>query len=469
MRHRHGNGRDAGRDGYVLFAAAVAALVVTIVGYAFFELAVSENKAANYRQDSVEAFYLADAAIERARARFLEDRSWRDGFAPQQAGRGTYELVVRDTTVNGSEDGVSLLATGRVGRAVRSLEVLVGVPPSAFDMALFVLGDCTVDGTLCLTGQAYIAGTADFGRRDRNLACGGQYTDGFQLSPPVIRTEPYQYPGTTYYTVRGDRLNRNFIARVFDRYGVEVTARAGNDLQDVVTYRKNSNVFEYAFDNQGLVAKYFDETDGVFRLAPGDHAVVVDFGVGPMPQGGAKSAGSPDKDGEHDNGGGNDAIDFSGALSDVIINGGNHSVINATVINTRFTGVTDGQRLNRRYWTGGSTSIQDVSMQPRNGIAVIAGDLDLPDPGSLSIGTSSWPALVYLLGTIDRMEDGQDFEGCVIILDDLDTGRDFTITFNDRFVDRLPPYFLSTWHGGTETSGTLEVVQWREVAPGGGQ
>ena len=55
-----------GESGYAMMTVMVFALIIIIAGMAFFAMATYETKGALYRQESSEAFYLAEAAIERA-------------------------------------------------------------------------------------------------------------------------------------------------------------------------------------------------------------------------------------------------------------------------------------------------------------------------------------------------------------------------------------------------------------------
>ena len=62
-----------GEEGYSVFTVTVFAFIIIIAGFAIYAVASYETKGALYRQNSSEAFYLADGAIERARAKFLEN------------------------------------------------------------------------------------------------------------------------------------------------------------------------------------------------------------------------------------------------------------------------------------------------------------------------------------------------------------------------------------------------------------
>jgi hypothetical protein len=429
------------REGYALLATAIFALVGTIMGYAFFAMSASENKGSTYRRESTQAFYLADGALERARAKLLEDRAWRDGWNGEALGNGTYDLALRDTTYEGETGVVKLMASGHVGRAHRHLEALVKIPPSALALGLFVGDDAEVDGDLCLEGRAHVGGQADFGRNDENLECGGTCSSAFAITPPAVRTEPAAYPNTTYYFVLGDRGSKKYIGRIFDQYGNEFTDRADNQMRDVVSYNKGKDLFTFDFDSASLIEKYFDDQDGVFRREPGDAAVVVNFGEPSL-----LDSGQNDR-------------------ADVILDGNNSSVINATIINCRFLGVSDAQRLDPDYWFGGETDFKQVDFRPMNSLAVIAHTFVKNGDNRTRVGTQELPALIYVTDEIPDLEDDLEVFGAILTLGDFDCDGDLTITPGEGLMAALPDYFSTAWDEGV--SGTMEIINWVEGSPSG--
>ncbi len=138
------------------------------------------------------------------------------------------------------------------------------------------------------------------------------------------------------------------------------------------------------------------------------------------------------------------------------------TVITATIINTRFTGVTSAQRLMTSYWKGGNCEIKHLTFAPRNGIALAAHGIDRSGSALVRLGTSSWPGLAYITGDAVDLTANLQVVGSVIILDDFVTDHSLSVTFNDAFLARLPAYFLSGFNQGI--SGTLEFVHWMEVA-----
>jgi len=82
----------AAESGYSLMGVMIFVFVIMLSGLSFFALSAGETRGAIYRQESTEAFYLADAAVERARAKFIENRAWRDGWTDEACGNGHYSI-----------------------------------------------------------------------------------------------------------------------------------------------------------------------------------------------------------------------------------------------------------------------------------------------------------------------------------------------------------------------------------------
>ncbi len=427
-----------GDDGYALMTVVVIALVVIITGMAIFAMASYESKSALYRQASSEAFYLADAAVERARAKFLEDRTWRDGWSEVAQGRGTYDLVVTDTTFGGRTDVVQLLATGRVRQAERRIEVMAKVPPTGLGLGILIRGDAHVDGNLCLNGSLHIVGDADLGPHDAHLAC-GSHTEGFDITPPPIYTDPGHHPNATYYSVRGNRIGNQAQARIYNALGVDITTALGDSLVGVTSYHNGSGTFRYEFDSHAVIERYFDESTGLFRREPGDQAVVVNFGEGAV-------VNPPGVNGVS-------AIEFDGS---------NASVIRATVINTRFTGVTDEQRVDPRFWIGGLTTVKQIRFEPAYGIALITWDFQKQGGSHVQLGTPEWPALVYVTRDVKAVNSNFTLVGAITVLGNWNSTGDPDMTWDPGFFENLPTYLFDTWPQGV--SGTLQVLRWRELA-----
>ena len=423
--------KDSRESGYALIAATVFAFVLLLAGASFFTLVSYETKGALYRQSSSESFLLADGAVERSRAKFLEDRSWRDGWAAEPEGDGEYDLTATDTTYLG-EPAVRLLATGRVRNGERKVEVMADIPPTGFGLTMLIMDDADAGGNLCLDGEAHVNGDADFGPSDVHLTCGGTYTDGFVITPPPIYTDPAHFPGATYYYVEGVSTPP-VRAHIFDESGADITAAKLDSLVGIVSWNNGQNLFTFEFKNTDL-QKYFNDSTGIFNRTAGDDAVVVNFGEVFS----------------------NPAVVRSNVILD------DNSSIWTTVIDTRFIGVTETDRLDWNYWYGGQTHVKKVVMEPRTGIALITNDFEKSGGSLVQIGTEAWPALVYVTHDVVSLNSNFNLIGSIIVLRDWNSTGGPNLTYNGGFINNLPDYLVDDWPSGV--SGTLKILRWREVA-----
>jgi len=426
-------------SGYALLTTVVFVFVLLIAGFAFFALVSYEGKAAIYRQDSSESFYLADGAVERARAKFLEDRTWRDGWAAESAGAGEYDLTVTDTTYQG-EPAVRLLSKGRVRGGERWVEVFADIPPTGFGLPLLVMGDADVNGNFCLEGQAHVNGDPDFGPGDVHLKC-GSYTSGFEILPPPIYTDPAHFPTSTYYYVRG--ITNGFgdhVGHIYDAAGVDLTQTGAipDSLEGLVDYDAPSKTYTFEFKNDDLET-YFDDATGIFSRNGGETAAVVNFGESAL-------LGGP-----------------ADVFSRVVFQG--DDTLHTTIINTRFTGITETDRIDHLYWEGGMTELQQVTFEPYYGVAIIAYDFEKMGSALVNVGTTAWPALLYVTNDVPVINANFVLIGSFIVLGDfgvpqISGGPD--IYYDEGFVDNLPGYLTEDWVEGV--SGTMKVLRWRELA-----
>ena len=427
---------DREQMGYSLIAAMIFVLLIVISGMAFFTMAAQESSGALYRQETTEAFYLADAAIERARAKFLEDRAWRDGWTDEDCGSGSYSLTVADTAYGGMNDCVQLVSTGVSGRAVRQVEVIAEVPPTSLGLAVHINGDADVNGGICVTGNVHVVGDGDFGPNDVMLAC-GEVSEGFSITPPPIYTDPAHFPGATYYYVKGTQIGGDYQARIFDAAGNDITTALGDSLTSVTTYNGGHKEFTFNFDSDALLTQYFDTTSGVFSRHPGDIAVVVNFGEIPLMN-------PPGPNG----------------ASNVRIDGGG-TVLKTTIINTRFTGASIDQRQDPDYWHGGLTAPKQVTMEPDYGIAILAADFAQVGTANVYLGTTTTPAYVYVTKNVTGINANVEIYGAITVLGDWTSTGFLDIDFDLGFLDDIPSYLVDTYPAGV--SGTLRVLTWKEM------
>ena len=431
MRARAVRGIPGGESGFALFTVTLFIIVQIVTGLAYFAVVSYESRAASHREESSEAYYLAEGAIERARAKFLQDRSWRGGWSAVAAGRGTYDLALADTTVLGTPL-VRLLATGHVGGADRAIDVLADVPPTASELALFVGGNASAGGNLCVDGAIHVNGTASFGSGDVHLTCDPDFTRGFTITPPVIYTDPAHFPGATYYYVIGYKNGSKYRAKIYD-WNLNLIAL--DQLAGKVSYSSATKTYTFNFGSNGDINTYFNESSGVFRKNAGDQSVVVNFGE-PVTN-------PPDTKAN---------VSFSDPQA---VN------LYTTIVNTRFTGVTESDRLNTAFWTGGRLDIKQVTMTPRNGIALIAHDAQKQGGSLVQAGTAASPALFYITRDITTINSNFALTGSLIVLRNWNSTGGPNLTFDPGFKPLLPAYLREGWPSGV--SGTLKIVRWRET------
>ncbi len=440
IRLQPGRRYRTGQEGYVLLAVTVLTFVMILGSLAVFQAASSESKLADRQADITRAFYLADGALERARARLVDERNWRDGWRDVPLGDGTYSLAISDTTVPDHENVVKLTATGRVDDVVRRLEMVAELPPSGMGLAFLGYRHAFFFANTCITGKAHANGWAYFGLRDRYLVC-GEYSSGFTLNPPPIYTDAAHFPGCTYYDVRPVRLNGVPQARIFDALGNDITSVVGDSLVGVVY--GNGNYYSVWFSSPSRIRHYFDQETGVFRRAPGDQSVVVNFGnpaLRPRPHGGWR--------------------ELRNSRTMVYLRGDGNTTVNSTIITTRYRGHRERDRLNYRRWHGNYLYLYRMRMEPLNGIAFVSyGFLGWQ---GCTIGTADRPALAYVTGPLALTISDFSITGSLI---DLGThyaiGRS-NLTYTSSLLDLIPSYLVNSWP--EHVSGTLRVLSWRDLS-----
>jgi hypothetical protein len=74
-----------------------------------------------------QAFWLAEAGVERAMAILGDSAEWRAGFSNEALGGGTFSVVVTDSTTDTTlGETVRVIATGTRGPATSGIEVIMG-------------------------------------------------------------------------------------------------------------------------------------------------------------------------------------------------------------------------------------------------------------------------------------------------------------------------------------------------------
>jgi len=171
----------------------------------------------NYDQ----AFWLADAGIERAVGILTDSTTWRAGFNQEQLGNGHYTVVVTDSTQDSSlNDRIKVLSLGQHNQAASGIEVVMGPETyhpmynhaiyagnreeydSTVDTQTYIAvmefggtgaqkdivdGDVFHNGNINSTGDAAINGTAEAGGDTTGIPpVGGATSDADYLAPPEI-------------------------------------------------------------------------------------------------------------------------------------------------------------------------------------------------------------------------------------------------------------------------------------------
>jgi len=252
---------------------------------------------------------------------------------------------------------------------------------------------------------------------------------------------PAQFPDDTYYYVRGNMIGGTPQARIYDRYGTDLTSALGDSHTGVTSYKPFNESFVYEFGDVATINHYFDQTTGIFSRATGDISVVINFGEAPLID-------PPGDDG----------------VSTVYIHSTSTSEISSTIINSRFEGVTVAQQTIPSYWHGGYTLLYNTRLQPRNGIAVIAERMFVGSNSEL--GTTAYPGLTYLTGSWNVAFNlfgwsGFTTTGSFITLGSFISIGRLTFTYDSGFMERIPDAILQQWPG--RISGTLKVMSWNEL------
>ena len=441
--------RSLDDQGVALIAVLIFALVASLTGLAFFSMTSYEFKGARDRQESSEAFYLADGGIDRARGELLEDNQWRASIPTTVLGSGNYNLTVQDTVMAG-EDRVFLHAEGYVGEAARGVEVVGDVLSVIEALALFASRNIDANGNLNVGGHIHINGDGDFGPGDSHLKS-GTYDEGYGIDPPAVYTEPGNFPNSTVYRVIGYPVPPNKAKALIDKWD-----RVNDQWEPVLTDSIPQSIvafvvpdaqypdghYEFDFKKTGgnsAIENYFDYSTGVFRPDPGDNGVVVDFG---WPQPGTQT------------------------VANIALNNSNTDItLRATIINTRFMGISEADRIEpcSGYWVGGNTTFgSKVQFAPENCVALIATQLG-PKVGQQpnaqgKLGTVDKPGLTYVTGNVEGLKGALEVHGALISLCDINSQGGPDIIHYPDLEDCIPAGVLS--EGG---AGFLKFLEWREV------
>jgi hypothetical protein len=137
-----------GRRGSVLILVYVVLGVLLVLSSVFFTRIVSDRKLFDIGRERQEAFYLAEAAVDKGIAGLNNSATYSGTPTAVALGRGEYKV-----TVSGSGSQRTLRAYGYVpseagARAARAIEAIVEKqsPPNFFDNAIYSAGDVDLNG-----------------------------------------------------------------------------------------------------------------------------------------------------------------------------------------------------------------------------------------------------------------------------------------------------------------------------------
>lgn len=222
------------RRGSILLTSYIVLVVLLLFASLFFNRSVTDRRLFDINREQAEAFYLAEAGVDRALEGLRNDYSGYTGTSATGLGRGEYETSV--TTLSGISK--TILSCGYVPgkaspRAQRRIEVVTKkmTPPNFYDHALYAADDININGTsYSVSGKAIYADTPTGSLA--NICAGGvcgaapTVTKNPTISPlarfdfTVLRnlasaqTNPNTFAGSNIYTpldiAAGNRFPQNF-------------------------------------------------------------------------------------------------------------------------------------------------------------------------------------------------------------------------------------------------------------------
>ena len=214
-------------SGIVMIVCMILLLMLTLIAIASLATSNTEMDISGNEMDHTRGFYLAEAGIERSFSELQTNINWREGFNTEILGRGTYNVVVTDSSSDPSI-GPNLILTsiGSIGQAESGIEVILGpgivhplynhaiyagnsseYDPDADPMiwsAQLDLGGCgsdadVVNGDIFFNGNvdidcnSQVSGSVDAGGIVTGNAPGGGATEGADyLEPPDLLGMQYQ-------------------------------------------------------------------------------------------------------------------------------------------------------------------------------------------------------------------------------------------------------------------------------------
>lgn len=149
------------QKGIVLVVTYLSILVLLILGSFFITRSISEKRIADAEKDSIQAFYLAEAGIDRALEELRANYTWSGTGAAVTLGNGQYSVSVN---TNGNErevTSIGFIPDAATFRIRRFLEVNVkqSLPPANFyDNAIYASKEVDFNGNAYLVDGKVIYG-----------------------------------------------------------------------------------------------------------------------------------------------------------------------------------------------------------------------------------------------------------------------------------------------------------------------
>lgn len=110
-------------SGIVLLVCVIMLLMLSLIGITSITTSNTEMEISGNEMRANEAFYLADAGLERSLVVLDDTVTWRYGFYGEQLGHGTYDVILTDSTTQPYlGDKILARSTGRVDEVVKTIE-----------------------------------------------------------------------------------------------------------------------------------------------------------------------------------------------------------------------------------------------------------------------------------------------------------------------------------------------------------
>jgi hypothetical protein len=111
------------QGGMVLIVCVILLLMLSLIGIVSITTSNTESEMSGNEMLANESFYLADAGLEKSLAALDDDVEWRAGFENEELGRGTFTVVLTDSTTSPFlGDKLIARSTGNVDEVVKAIE-----------------------------------------------------------------------------------------------------------------------------------------------------------------------------------------------------------------------------------------------------------------------------------------------------------------------------------------------------------